>query len=65
MTVAVLANLGMTPQLAAFGICIAVGHPLAFVWILAGELVLVALLALRRETLGRAIALESQPGGIT
>jgi archaetidylinositol phosphate synthase len=65
MTVSVLANLGMTPQLAAFGVCIAVGHPLAFVWVLAGEVVLVALLVLRRETLGRDAALEGQPGGIT
>jgi archaetidylinositol phosphate synthase len=65
MTVSVLANLGMTPQLAAFGVCIAVGHPLAFVWVLAGEVVLVALLVLRRETRGRAAALKRQPGGIT
>ena len=65
ITVEVLANLGMTPQLAAFGICIAAGHPLAFVWILGGELVLVALLAVRRELLGRSTALEGQPGGIT
>jgi hypothetical protein len=55
----------MTPQLAAFGVCIAVGHPRAFMWVLAGEVVLVALLVLRRETLGRAAVLESQPGGIT
>ena len=41
-TVSVLANMGMTPQLAAFGVCIAVGHPLAFVWVLAAEVVLVA-----------------------
>jgi archaetidylinositol phosphate synthase len=65
LTVSVLANLGMTPQLAAFGVCIAVGHPRAFMWVLAGEVVLVALLVLRRETLGRAAVLESQPGGIT
>ena len=65
MTVSVLANLGMTPQLAAFGVCIGVGHPLAFVWVLAGEVVLVALLLLRRETLGRDAALEGQPGGVT
>jgi phosphatidylglycerophosphate synthase len=65
LTVSVLANLGMTPQLAAFGVCIAVGHPRAFTWVLAGEVVLVALLVLRRETLGRAAVLESQPGGIT
>jgi phosphatidylglycerophosphate synthase len=64
-TVAILANLGMTPQLAAFGVCIAAGHPLAFVWVLAGELVLVALLVVRRETLRSGVVLESQPGGIT
>jgi hypothetical protein len=65
MTVSILANMGMTPQLAAFGICIAAGHPLAFAWVLAGEVVLVALLVARRETLGRGAVLESQPGGIT
>jgi archaetidylinositol phosphate synthase len=65
VTVSVLANLGMTPQLAAFGICIAAGHPLAFVWVLAGEVALVGLLVVRRETLGRDAALEGQPGGIT
>jgi phosphatidylglycerophosphate synthase len=65
VTLSLLANMGMTPQLAAFGVCIAVGHPLAFVWVLAGEVVLVALLLLRRETLGRDAALEGQPGGIT
>jgi archaetidylinositol phosphate synthase len=64
-TVAVLANLGMTPQLAAFGLCIAVGHPRAFVWILAGELLLVSLLVVRRETLRNGVALQGQPGGIT
>jgi archaetidylinositol phosphate synthase len=65
MTVSVLANLGMTPQLASFGLCIAVGHPLAFVWVLAGEVVLVGLLVLRRETLARNAALQGQPGGTT
>jgi phosphatidylglycerophosphate synthase len=35
--VSALANLGMTTQLAAFGICMAVGHPLAYVWILVCE----------------------------
>jgi phosphatidylglycerophosphate synthase len=65
LTVAVLANLGMTPQLAAFGLCIAVGHPLAFLWLLAGEVALVALLVLRRETLRDGAIVQSQPGGIT
>jgi archaetidylinositol phosphate synthase len=64
LTVAVLANLGMTPQLAAFGVCIAVGHPLAFVWVLAGEIVFVALMGVRRETLRQGVALQGQPGGI-
>jgi archaetidylinositol phosphate synthase len=32
-----LANLGMTTQLAAFGLCIGLGHPLAFLWLLVAE----------------------------
>jgi len=51
MTVTVLANLGMSTQLAAFGICVASGHPVAYVWLLLAELVLVAALLLRREML--------------
>jgi archaetidylinositol phosphate synthase len=49
MTVTALANLGMSTQLAAFGLCAALGHPLAFVWLLLGETVLLALLLARRE----------------
>jgi archaetidylinositol phosphate synthase len=55
-TVSVLANMGMSTQLAAFGICIAVGRPIAFVWLVAAELCLVAVLALRRELLVRDVA---------
>jgi phosphatidylglycerophosphate synthase len=54
-TVTVLANLGMSTQLAAFGLCIAVGRPLAFAWLAVGELGLVALLAARRELLVRNV----------
>jgi phosphatidylglycerophosphate synthase len=50
-TVAVMANLGMTTQLAVFGICLVAGHPLAFAAIALGELVLVASLFVRRELL--------------
>ena len=64
MTVAVLANLGMSPQLAALSVCVGLGHPLAFVWLVLGELALAALLVLRRETLVREAVLEGQPGGI-
>jgi phosphatidylglycerophosphate synthase len=60
-TVNVLANLGMSTQLAAFGICVALGHPLAFVGVLLGEVVLVAGLLARRELLiepNREVSLE-------
>lgn len=55
VTVAVLANLGMSTQLAAFGACTALGHPLAFAWLAIGELALVAVLAIRRELLVRNV----------
>ena len=42
--VSALANLGMTTQLAAFGLCMALGHPTAYVWILVCEAVGVAAL---------------------
>jgi phosphatidylglycerophosphate synthase len=42
--VSALANLGMTTQLAAFGLCMALGHPTAFVWVLVCEAVGVAAL---------------------
>ena len=48
-TVAVLANLGMSPQLLVLGVCLVLGHPLWYVWILIAELGVVAALALRRE----------------
>lgn len=48
--VAVLAQLGMSTQLLTFGLCMAVGHPFAYVWLLLAELALVVLLATRRAT---------------
>jgi len=43
-----LANLGMTTQLAAFGLCMALGHPTAFIWVLVCEAVcVVALLSIQ------------------
>ena len=64
MTVTVFANLGMSTQLAAFGLCVGFGHPLAFVWLVIAELAVAALLVLRRETLVREVVLAGQPGGI-
>jgi phosphatidylglycerophosphate synthase len=48
-TVSVLANLGMSTQLLAFGICIATGRPAAFAWLALVELAFVVGLFLRRE----------------
>jgi archaetidylinositol phosphate synthase len=44
--VGALAQLGMSSQLAAFGVCMAVGSPLVYVWILLAQLVFVAGLCL-------------------
>jgi phosphatidylglycerophosphate synthase len=41
--VAVLANLGVSTQLAAFGLLMALGHPLAFAWLAVAEVGLIAL----------------------
>jgi archaetidylinositol phosphate synthase len=40
--VGALAQLGMSSQLAAFGICIAVGSPIVYVWVLLAQIVFVA-----------------------
>jgi archaetidylinositol phosphate synthase len=47
--VALLANLGMSTQLAAFGLLMALGHPLAFVWLALAELALIGLVILPRR----------------
>ena len=44
--VGALANLGMSTQLAAFGACMALGHPGAFVWLLVAEAIVVVALFL-------------------
>jgi archaetidylinositol phosphate synthase len=55
-TVSVLANLGMSTQLAAFGICVGLGNPIAFVWLVFAEAGLVAVLAVRRELVLRGFS---------
>jgi len=47
--VSLLANLGMSTQLAAFGLLMALGHPLAFAWLALGEVALIALALLPRR----------------
>ena len=44
--VTVLANLGMSSQLAVFGVCLVVGHPLGFAWLALAELGVIALAVL-------------------
>ncbi len=42
-TVTVLANLGMSTQLALFGLFLVLGHPLGFAWLAIGELAVITL----------------------
>jgi phosphatidylglycerophosphate synthase len=51
--VSLLANLGMSTQLAAFGALMAAGHPLAFAWVVLAEIGLIALALLPRRATRR------------
>jgi phosphatidylglycerophosphate synthase len=46
VAVGALAQLGMSSQLAAFGVCLAVGRPLLYLWLLLAQVVFVAGLCL-------------------
>jgi len=47
--VSLLANLGMSTQLAAFGLLIAFGHPIAFAWLVLAQAAAIALALLPRR----------------
>ena len=47
--VSLLANLGMSTQLAAFGLLMALGHPLAFAWSALAEIAVIAFALLPRR----------------
>ena len=49
LAVSLLANLGMSTQLAAFGLLIALGHPLVFAWLALAEVAVIALVVLPRR----------------
>jgi phosphatidylglycerophosphate synthase len=51
--VSLLANLGMSTQLAAFGLLMALGHPLAFAWLALAQVAVIALVLLPRRALSR------------
>jgi archaetidylinositol phosphate synthase len=52
-TVLVLANLGLSTQLLAAGICLVLGAPVAYLWLAVASLALLSFLQLRRELLVR------------
>jgi archaetidylinositol phosphate synthase len=53
LAVSLLANLGMSTQLAAFGLLIAVGRPLVFAWVALAEVAVIALALLPRRAPSR------------
>jgi archaetidylinositol phosphate synthase len=48
-SVSLLANLGMSTQLAAFGLLMVFGHPLVFAWLALGQVAVIALALLPRR----------------
>jgi archaetidylinositol phosphate synthase len=52
-TAAVLANLGLSTQLLALGVCLVAGAPSFYLWLVVGSAALLPLLQLRRERLAR------------
>ena len=53
LTVTVLANLGLSTQLAVLGVCLVLGAPEAYLWLTLASLALLPALQLRRERLVR------------
>lgn len=49
LTSTVLANLGLSTQLAVLGVCLAVGHPVLYLWLVLACAAVLPLLQLRRE----------------
>ncbi len=56
LAVSLLANLGMSTQLAAFGLLMALGHPLAFAWVALAEVAVIALAVLPRRVPQQEVA---------
>ena len=52
-TLGILANFGLSPQLAALGALLAIGRPAAYCWLVIGCALALVPLALRREVLAR------------
>jgi hypothetical protein len=58
VTVSILSNLGLSTQLAALGVCLVLGAPAAYLWLVLACGVVLIPLAIRRELLVRATALS-------
>jgi hypothetical protein len=58
VTVSILSNLGLSTQLAALGVCLVLGAPAAYLWLVLASGVVLIPLAIRRELLVRATALS-------
>jgi phosphatidylglycerophosphate synthase len=56
LAVSLLANLGMSTQLAAFGLLMALGHPLAFAWLALAQVAVIALACLPRRVPQQEVA---------
>jgi phosphatidylglycerophosphate synthase len=54
--VSALANLGMSTQLAAFGLLMALGHPLVFAWLALAQVAVIALALLPRRVPQQEVA---------
>jgi phosphatidylglycerophosphate synthase len=52
-TLAVLANLGLSTQLLALGVCLVLGAPVVYLWLALAQLLVLPALQLRRERLAR------------
>jgi archaetidylinositol phosphate synthase len=60
-TLVVLANFGLTTQLAALGVLLAVGRPTAYLWLVLASAAVLVLLLLRREQLVRTLRTHPRP----
>jgi phosphatidylglycerophosphate synthase len=61
LSVSLLANLGMSTQLAAFGLLLALGHPLAFVWLTLAQVAAIALALLPRRIPSQQSSQQEEP----
>ncbi len=57
-SVTALANLGMSSQLAVFGVFVALGHPLGFAWVAVGELAAITLALIPQRDRPKAVGVE-------